>query len=132
MDIASPDYRNIIGNPESYLGNSSHRANRNRIVIAEDAVRYGLRAQQLAHGVVTGAILVTGFYHVAGRYRQIAFRERPTVAFHSARGDADPWAAKMCNPLTATLDKVNCGQLTDGFVVYTDETGLDPSNGPVN
>ena len=76
--------------------------------------------------------MITGFYHVAGRYRQIAFCERATISFHSARRDPDSWASKMCNPLTATLDKVNCRQLTDGFIVHTDETGLDASDRPVN
>src|ERR1700747_1251861 len=97
MNVAGAHDRNVVRNTQARLGNRFHRANRDPIVVAEDAIGDGIGLEKFAHRAISAAVAMARTHHVAWRHSYIVLLQRMPVASESSGGDADSWTPQVCD-----------------------------------
>src|ERR1035437_5896649 len=106
MHVARADDGDIFRHAQTGFEDRFHRARGHRIVIAEHAVGPGISLQQLAHGLITGAVAILAADDVFRADGHAAFGQRALIAFQPRRAGAVLRTPDVRYPLALLIDEI--------------------------
>src|ERR1043166_2122557 len=110
MNVSRADDRDVFGHFQARLEHGLDGARRPRTVLAEDAVRPGIRLEQFTHCFVAGCISVLPADDVVWTNLHSMTRQGAAVSSQPSRARRQRWAADVCNPPAALFDQVLGGE----------------------
>jgi len=125
MDISRSDNGDIFGNPQPRFQNRLDRSRRDRVVVAEHAVGRVAERQQLAHGDVTGNVVVLTADHIFRQGRKTRLGQGAPVSPQPSDSGLNGRTPNMGDPPAALFDQVPGGERSNLIALDPDEIRIE-------